>query len=163
MLKYTICFIKLNDEILMLNRQNPPNMGHWNGVGGKIDSGETPKECVIREVKEETGIELYENQAIYKGVTTWLSDGIRHGGMYVFLAELDKNPGLNTPVKMDEGIFDWKFVDWLLDEQNLGSGQLIPRYLPDILMDQQCYEHHFQINDKQVVSYERSVLEHANV
>jgi 8-oxo-dGTP diphosphatase len=60
MLKYTICFIKRKDEILLLNRNKKPNMGLWNGVGGKIETGETPFEGIIRETWEETGLLLKE-------------------------------------------------------------------------------------------------------
>lgn len=54
MLKYTICFIKRADNILLLNREKPGWMGSWNGVGGKIETGETPIECILREIYEET-------------------------------------------------------------------------------------------------------------
>ncbi len=53
MYKQTLCFIRRNDELLMLNREYKPTLGLWNGVGGKIEGNETPLECVIREVKEE--------------------------------------------------------------------------------------------------------------
>ncbi len=58
MYKHTLCFIKRNEEILMLNRKYDPVKGLWNGVGGKIEKGETPLENVIREIKEETNIKL---------------------------------------------------------------------------------------------------------
>lgn len=41
MYKHTLCFIKRNEEILMLNREYDPVKGLWNGVGGKIEKGET--------------------------------------------------------------------------------------------------------------------------
>lgn len=40
MYKQTLCFIRRNDEILMLNRENKPTHGLWNGVGGKMESEE---------------------------------------------------------------------------------------------------------------------------
>ena len=58
MYKYTICFIRKGNEILLLNRNKKPNMGMWNGVGGKIEENETPYKGIIRETLEETGIEL---------------------------------------------------------------------------------------------------------
>ena len=51
-LKYTLCFIRRGDEILMLNREKPSWMGMWNGVGGRMEANETPKECILREVWE---------------------------------------------------------------------------------------------------------------
>jgi len=48
----------------MLNREYAPTQGLWNGVGGKIEGEESPLECVIREVKEETGIEINNENVI---------------------------------------------------------------------------------------------------
>lgn len=57
-LPYTICFCRCGDEVLMLLRNRPPNAGLWNGLGGKISPGETPLDCVRREVLEEAGIDF---------------------------------------------------------------------------------------------------------
>lgn len=65
MYKYTICFIRKGNNILLLNRNKKPTMGMWNGVGGKIEDNETPYEGIIREAFEETGIEL--QNVTYKG------------------------------------------------------------------------------------------------
>lgn len=62
MYKHTLCFIKRNEEILMLNREYAPVKGLWNGVGGKIEKGETPLENTIREIKEETNIKVTYDQ-----------------------------------------------------------------------------------------------------
>ncbi|MBM7663112.1 ADP-ribose pyrophosphatase YjhB (NUDIX family) [Bacillus mesophilus] len=43
---YTICFIKKNEELLMLYRMKSPNLHKWNGVGGKIEIGENPLQSV---------------------------------------------------------------------------------------------------------------------
>ncbi len=62
MYKHTLCSIKRNEEILMLNREYAPVKGLWNGVGGKIEKGETPLENAIREIKEETNIKVTYDQ-----------------------------------------------------------------------------------------------------
>ena len=67
MYKYTICFIRKGNKILLLNRNKKPNMGMWNGVGGKIEDNETPYEGIIRETLEETGIDL--PSVTYKGMS----------------------------------------------------------------------------------------------
>ncbi len=54
-LRYTLCFLTRGDSVLMLHRQKPPNLGFWNGVGGRLEQGETPRACMLREVREETG------------------------------------------------------------------------------------------------------------
>lgn len=54
----------------MLNREYKPTLGLWNGVGGKIEDNETPLECVTREIKEETNIDINEYPIIDKGIIT---------------------------------------------------------------------------------------------
>ena len=57
----TLCYIKKNNKTLMLHRVKKENDMHknkWNGLGGKLIPGESPEECVIREIKEESGLIL---------------------------------------------------------------------------------------------------------
>lgn len=56
MFNQTLCFIRKDDEILMLNREKAPLQGLWNGVGGKMEENETPMACILREIEEETGL-----------------------------------------------------------------------------------------------------------
>src|SRR4051794_3713044 len=101
MLKYTICFIRRKNEILLLNRNKKPNMGMWNGVGGKIEKNESAYESIIRETFEETGIRL--DHAVYAGNVTWKSNRDT-SGMYVFTADLREEYDFFTPLKTEEGI-----------------------------------------------------------
>ena len=55
---HTLCFLTRGDKVLMIKRRKPPHTGLWNGVGGKIESGEGPLAGCIREVDEETGFRL---------------------------------------------------------------------------------------------------------
>jgi len=57
-LPYTICFCLRDDLVLMLYRSNPPTAGLWDGLGGKIETGETPLSSIQREVIEEATIDL---------------------------------------------------------------------------------------------------------
>lgn len=57
----TLCYIEKNNEYLMLHRvkkENDVNHDKWIGVGGKFEENETPEECLLREVYEETGFTL---------------------------------------------------------------------------------------------------------
>ena len=57
----TLCYVKRNEHTLMIHRvkkENDMHAGKWNGLGGKLDAGETPEECVIREVLEESGLRI---------------------------------------------------------------------------------------------------------
>lgn len=103
MLKYTLCLIRCKDEILLLNRVKKPQMGMWNGVGGKIEFGETPLESVVRETFEETGIQLKE--ITYAGNVIFKSS-IGREGMYLFTAELPEGTYPPTPLATAEGILD---------------------------------------------------------
>jgi 8-oxo-dGTP diphosphatase len=139
MYPYTICFIKRANQVLMLNRNFAPNMGLWNGVGGKIQKGESPLQCIIREVHEETGIRL--NEAVYKGTVCWIVDGEKRGGMYLFVAELPTEYSYPTPQKTCEGILEWKDISWVTNENNLGVVSNIPKFLPIALENDNHFEH----------------------
>ncbi len=139
MFKYTICFIRKGDKLLLLNREYPLWMGCWNGVGGKLEPNETPHECAIREVFEETDIKV--SDIIFKGTVTWEVDGTLAGGMYAFVAEVPEDFSYDTPRKTYEGILDWKDTTWVLNPENTGIVTNIPLFLPKMLNDDKIYEH----------------------
>ncbi|MBD2871140.1 NUDIX hydrolase [Paenibacillus arenilitoris] len=151
MLKYTICFIRRGEEVLMLNRERPSWMGCWNGIGGKLEPGEQPRASMIRELSEETGIEAYELH--FKGMVTWSSSEWPFGGMYAYVAEVSADMPYPTPVKTDEGILDWKKIGWILDEQNVGVASNVPKVLLAMLRDPSCYDHHCVYEGDRLVSY----------
>jgi 8-oxo-dGTP diphosphatase len=155
MLKYTICFIKRNDEILLLNRNKKPNMGLWNGVGGKIDPNESPYESIIREIFEETGLKLEE--VVAAGNVIWKSNNGK-SGMYVFIADLPIGDHIDTPVQVEEGILDWKKLDWILDPNNSGVVSNIKCFLPKILTGEYGLEHKFEYENGQMIKNTSSYL-----
>lgn len=141
MLKYNLCLIRQGSKILLLNREKPTWMGCWNGVGGKLEQEEQPRASILREIGEETGLELYELS--FKGLITWsMTDGSGFGGLYLYLANLPEDYVYETPIKTDEGILDWKEIDWILHPENLGVASNIPPCLEKILYEQNCYNHH---------------------
>ncbi|MFC3769952.1 NUDIX domain-containing protein [Paenibacillus sp. GCM10012303] len=156
-IRYTILFIRQGSRILLLNRNSAPAKGLWNGVGGKLEAGETPMAGVLREAWEETGIRLTE--VAYKGVVSWESDVSPRGGMHVFTAELPPSLAYPTPVQMEEGLLDWKEIEWVLSDHNFGMGEIIPRYLRTVLEDDSCYVHHCVFQQHKVIAYERRQME----
>lgn len=59
MILATLCYVKQNGKTLMVHRNKKPDdihAGKWNGLGGKFEAGETPEECIRREVQEEAGL-----------------------------------------------------------------------------------------------------------
>ena len=62
MILATLCYLKKDGHTLMIHRNKRPNdihEGKWNGLGGKFEKGESPEDCVIREVWEESGLKLH--------------------------------------------------------------------------------------------------------
>lgn len=85
MRRSTLCYISDADRILMLYRnkkENDPNEGKWIGIGGKIEAGETPEECIRREVMEETGLILTD--LYFHGIIKFISESWGDEDMYLF-------------------------------------------------------------------------------
>ena len=71
----TLCYIEKENKYLMLHRTSKKKDGNkdkWIGVGGHFEKGESPEEGILREVKEETGLELTSYQ--FRGIVTFISD-----------------------------------------------------------------------------------------
>src|SRR4030065_626309 len=103
----TLCYVrdKNNKSTLMIHRTKKANdfhEGKWNGLGGKFETGESPEECVFREVKEEAGIEII-NPRMHGFITFPLFDGT--DDWYVFIFTADKFKG--DLIESDEGILKW--------------------------------------------------------
>ncbi|TMV17197.1 8-oxo-dGTP diphosphatase [Paenibacillus thermoaerophilus] len=155
---YTICFIRRGDEVLLLNRRSAPWMGCWNGVGGKLEPGETPAANIVREIREETGLELKQSEVVWKGIVTWTVDGGRLGGMHVFVANLPGHLALETPKQTEEGILDWKRIDWITDPANQGVASNVPRFLTTLFEDASEWEHRCVFEAGRLTGYERLPL-----
>jgi len=155
MLEYTLCLIRNGDKILLLNREKPPQMGMWNGVGGKIEPGETSLESAIRETFEETGIRLID--MVYAGNVIFTSENSRQG-MYLFMAEMPKNQLLATPFGTREGILDWKSIDWIMQKDNRGVAANLRAYLPSLLKEDLGLEHCFIYKNREIAAYTASAL-----
>ncbi|MDY2879733.1 MAG: 8-oxo-dGTP diphosphatase [Candidatus Borkfalkiaceae bacterium] len=125
----TLCFVKKGNKILMINRNKPPFMGMWNAVGGHIEKGETPEQCAVREIYEESGIKVSSAKVI--SVFTWNYDD-EIG--YATLSELqdDIDSSFSFPLSTAEGIVDFKDIDWVLNEKNYGVIEDLRVFLSDI-------------------------------
>ena len=83
----TLCYIENQDSYLMLHRtkkEHDENHDKWLGIGGKFELGESPEECLLREVKEETGLTLLEYR--FRGIVTFVSDEWGTEYMHLFTA-----------------------------------------------------------------------------
>lgn len=100
----TLCYIEKEGKYLMLHRvkkHHDINAGKWIGVGGHVENGETPEECLLREVKEETGLRLTAYRL--RGLVTFLSDVCEPELMCVFTADAFDG----EMIECDEGELAW--------------------------------------------------------
>ena len=84
----TLCYIEREGQYLMLHRvkkQNDVNQDKWIGVGGKFEADESPEDCLLREVREETGLNLTRYQ--YRGIVTFVSERWVTEYMHLFTAD----------------------------------------------------------------------------
>ena len=117
----SLCYIEKDNQYLMLHRVkkvNDENHDKWIGVGGKFEWGESPEDCMLREVWEETGYTLTSWK--YRGIITFVygEDTVE----YMSLFTANKFEG--TPVDCDEGVLEWVAKD-RISELNLWEGDRI--------------------------------------
>lgn len=118
----TLCYLKRNGKTLMIHRvkkENDMHHGKWNGLGGKIEQGETPEECAAREVFEEAGLKIQNPE--FKGLLIFPKfDGIND--WYVFVFVIKKFSG--KLIDSSEGILKW-VSDRKLEQLVLWEGDRI--------------------------------------
>ena len=100
----TLCYIERGDQYLMLHRvkkKNDINHDKWIGVGGKFERDESPDDCLLREVREETGLTLTSYR--FRGIVTFVSDIYETEYMHLFTADGWKG----SMTDCDEGVLEW--------------------------------------------------------
>lgn len=117
----TLCYIEKDNKYLMLHRTtkaNDENHDKWIGVGGHFEKGESPEDCLLREVKEETGLEL--NAFDFRGIVTFVSD--ENPAEYMCLYTANEFSG--TQISCSEGQLEWVEKS-KITELNLWEGDKI--------------------------------------
>lgn len=100
----TLCYLEQGDSYLLLHRtkkEQDINKDKWIGVGGHFEQGESPEDCLIREVKEETGLDLI--QYTFRGIVTFLCDDNEAEYMHLYTA----NKWSGVMHTCDEGELVW--------------------------------------------------------
>ena len=134
----------------MLYRRFPPNQGLWNGVGGHIEPGETPRQAVIREVAEETGYQVENPQ--FAGLLTWDGFEIPPGAIAIFTAQVPHK----LFVTNHEGELGWKSRQWACTDPAVVDN--IHVFLPKILAGERPMHYHFSYREGMRVSDQISEL-----
>jgi len=135
----TLCYIEKDEKFLMLHRTKKKNDMHkdlWVGLGGKFEAGESPENCVIREVYEESGLKI-QNPKL-KGIMTFPND-FNNEDWYVFLFTATEFTGELKPcnegelvwieknnldnIPMHEG--DRHFTKWIQENKGIFSVKFI--------------------------------------
>lgn len=104
MILSTICYIEKEGKYLMLHRtkkKNDINKEKWLGIGGKFEDKESPEECIIREVKEETGLIL--NSVSLRGILTFINTIYETEYIFVFTS----NDFTGNLIECNEGDLQW--------------------------------------------------------
>ncbi len=113
----TLVYLKKDNKTLMMHRNKKENDMHkdkWNGLGGKFIDGESPEECAIREIKEETNIDI--QKLILKGILTFPNNIGKGDSWYVFVyVSYDFKGELFKNRDVTEGTLEWIDDDKLLN------------------------------------------------
>lgn len=143
----TLCYVFDGNLVLMLNRnkkENDMHKGKYNGLGGKFIAGETPEECAIREIEEESGLKVINPEL--KGFITFPAfDEI--DDWYVFLFTANKFSGelIDSP----EGTLEW--IEWdKVTELPLWDGDKI---FLDWLQQEKFFSAKFNYFDNKFIDY----------
>lgn len=126
MILSTLCYIEKDSQVLMLHRTKKsidPNGGKWIGVGGKLEQNESPDECIIREVYEETGLHI---QPQLRGILTFILPKWENELTFLYTS----NHFEGTIKECNEGQLHWIDKDKVLD-LNLWEGD--KHFLPKLL------------------------------
>lgn len=100
----TLCYLERDGRYLMLHRtvkKNDVNKDKWIGVGGHFEKDESPEECVLREVREETGYTLTDWR--YRGIVTFVSGT----GVTEYMSLFTSDSFTGEPIECDEGQLEW--------------------------------------------------------
>ena len=147
MINSTICYIEKDGKYLMLHRtkkEKDINKDKWIGIGGKFEDKESPEECIVREVKEETGLTL--NSYKLRGVVTYISNTWETEYMYVFTS-VDFSGEL---IECNEGDLEWIDKEKIFD-LNVWEGDKI--FLEKLQKESNLFTAKFEYDGDKLLKY----------
>ena len=147
MILSTLCYIEKEGKYLMLHRtkkENDINKDKWLGIGGKFEEGESPEECIVREVKEETGLTLKSYKL--RCIVTYVSTNWETEYMYVFTS----NDFVGDLIECDEGDLQWIDKD-KITQLNTWEGDKI--FVNKIQNESNFFTVKFEYDGEKLVKY----------
>ncbi len=129
----TLCYIEKDGCYLMLHRVKKAldeNQGKWIGIGGHMEENESPEECVLREVREETGLTVTDLRL--RGVITFILPDWGNELTFLYTAQTGQSDVPDCP----EGILKWVPVD-AVESLPLWEGDRV--FLPLLRTRQDCF------------------------
>ena len=126
----TLCYLERGDQYLMLHRtkkENDLNHDKWLGVGGHFEEGESPEDCMLREVWEETGLTV--TQWRYCGIVTFISDIWEGEHMHLFVC----NDWTGNEIVCNEGDLEWIEKKHLLELAMWEGDKIFLRLIDEIV------------------------------
>ena len=107
----SLCYIENHGRYLMMHRIKKTideNKDKWIGVGGKFEAGESPEDCAVREIREETGLCFDPHELRFRGIVTFVSDDWGTEYMHLFTASADEEKLSSLRMEKDtEGLLEW--------------------------------------------------------
>ena len=111
----SLCYLENGGRYLMLHRikkEVDENKDKWIGIGGKFEEGESPEDCAVREIEEETGMVFSPRELYYRAVVTFVSDEWGTEYMHLFTASADAERLCQLRGREnEEGTLEWVPVD----------------------------------------------------
>lgn len=151
----TQVYIRKNGQTLLLKRRakrkDDEMAGKLVAVGGRLELGETPRECAIREAKEETGLELHD--VIFRGVVSYVEKGRDIGlasSCHAFIFETDNFSGKSMAV-CNEGELFWVDDNDIFNQNILAHDRI---FLPWIYQDKRIFLGEFLVDEWGKESYQ---------
>ncbi len=144
----SLCYIEKDEKYLMLHRtkkKNDINENKWIGIGGKFEADESPEECIVREVKEETGLTL--NSYKLRGIITYISKTWETEYVCLFTS----NDFSGKLIECDEG--DLKWIN-KKDVLNLKTWEGDKIFIDKIQKDDKFFTIKFEYDEDKLVKYD---------
>jgi 8-oxo-dGTP diphosphatase len=133
--------IQKNGQVLLIKRKNVHGAGSWSTPGGHLEYGESPEECAIREVREETGVNIGDVK--FRAITNDLFEASDKHYITIWMEGryLSGEPVVNaTPEASDVGWFSWDALPkpLFLSLQNFVEGRCYPPRQANLADTQRC-------------------------